>query len=436
MVLLGFSCMRSALLRRLLRFFLAEHLPNPGHVHNKIGSNFTFPHKSPYTEAVMAKMCPKAGACGGCALNGIKYSKQLERKQALVEDLLLPFGPVASILGMSEPFFDRNKVQSVFGYDKKGEIVSGIYREGTHKLIPVRDCMIEDQEADAVLATIRDLVKSFSIPPYDEDSHTGAIRHVLIRRAVATDQTLVVLVSGSPMFRPKDAFVREIVRRHPSVKTVLLHINNQDTSMVLSDGPIRTLYGEGFIQDNLCNLSFRISARSFYQVNATQAAKLYTIAMRMARFKGNENVIDAYCGTGTIGLIASSWGAGHVTGIELNPDAVEDAVFNASLNNLQNVSFICADASVEMKKMAKEGAKVDVVFLDPPRSGSDERFLASLIRLAPKTVIYISCNPETLARDLRYLTKMGPYKMLGAQPVDMFPQTAHIESCVLLERTS
>ncbi|MBO6000647.1 MAG: 23S rRNA (uracil(1939)-C(5))-methyltransferase RlmD [Spirochaetales bacterium] len=384
----------------------------------------------------MAKMCPKAGACGGCALNGIKYSKQLERKQALVEDLLLPFGPVASILGMSEPFFYRNKVQSVFGYDKKGEIVSGIYREGTHKLIPVRDCMIEDQEADAVLATIRDLVKSFSIPPYDEDSHTGAIRHVLIRRAVATDQTLVVLVSGSPMFRPKDAFVREIVRRHPSVKTVLLHINNQDTSMVLSDGPIRTLYGEGFIQDNLCNLSFRISARSFYQVNATQAAKLYTIAMRMARFKGNENVIDAYCGTGTIGLIASSWGAGHVTGIELNPDAVEDAVFNASLNNLQNVSFICADASVEMKKMAKEGAKVDVVFLDPPRSGSDERFLASLIRLAPKTVIYISCNPETLARDLRYITKMGPYKMVGAQPVDMFPQTSHIESCVLLERTS
>ena len=401
-------------------------------MHNKIGSNFTFPHKSPYTEAVMAKMCPKAGACGGCALNGIKYSKQLEKKQAYVDDLLLPFGPVAPIIGMAEPFFYRNKVQSVFGYGQKGEIVSGIYREGTHKLIPVRDCMIEDQEADAVLATIRDLVKSFSIPPYDEDSHTGAIRHVLIRRAVATDQTLVVLVSGSPTFRPKDAFVREIVRRHPSVKTVLLHINNQDTSMVLTDGPIRTLYGEGFIQDNLCNLSFRISARSFYQVNATQAAKLYTIAMRMARFKGNENVIDAYCGTGTIGLIASSWGAGHVTGIELNPDAVEDAVFNASLNNLQNVSFICADASVEMKKMAKEGAKVDVVFLDPPRSGSDERFLASLIKLSPKTVIYISCNPETLARDLRYLTKMGPYKMIGAQPVDMFPQTPHVETCVLL----
>ena len=403
-------------------------------MHNQNGANFTFPHKSTYTESVMAKMCPKAGACGACAFNGIKYSKQLEKKQAYVEDLLLQFGPVAPIIGMTEPFFYRNKVQSVFGYSPKGELVSGIYREGTHKLIPVRDCMIEDREADSVLATIRDLVKSFGIPPYDEDSHTGAIRHVLIRRAVATDQTLVVLVSGSPTFRPKDAFVREIVSRHPSVKTVLLHINNQDTSMVLTDGPVRILYGEGFIQDELCGLSFRISARSFYQVNATQAAKLYTIAMRMARFKGNESVIDAYCGTGTIGLIASSWGAGHVTGIELNPDAVEDAIFNAKLNNLENVSFVCADASTEMKKMAKEGIKVDTVFLDPPRSGSDERFLSSLIRLSPKTVIYISCNPETLARDLRYLTSMGPYKMVGAQPVDMFPQTSHIETIALMSR--
>ena len=175
-------------------------------------------------------------------------------------------------------------------------------------------------------------VKRFGITPYDEDLQVGAIRHVLIRRAVATNQTLVVIVSGSHTFRPKDAFIREIVKKHPSVKTVLLHINDQKTSMVLSDGPCKVLYGDGWIQDEMCGLKFRISARSFYQVNAIQAAKLYTIAMRMARFKGNESVIDAYCGTGTIGLIASSWGAGHVTGIELNPDAVEDAKENARLN--------------------------------------------------------------------------------------------------------
>ena len=380
----------------------------------------------------MAKMCPKAGSCGACAFNGVKYSKQLEKKQNYVDDLLLPFGPVAPILGMEHPFFYRNKVQSVFGYNSRGEVVSGIYREGTHKIIPVYDCMIEDKEADSVLATVLDLVRSFGIPPYDEDEHTGAIRHVLIRRAVATDQTLVVLVSGSPRFKPKDAFIHEIVSRCPSVKTILLHINDQKTSMVISDGPVKVLYGDGWIEDEMCGLRFRISARSFYQVNATQAAKLYTIAMRMARFKGNESVIDAYCGTGTIGLIASSWGAGHVIGIELNPDAVEDAKANAELNNLSNVDFICADASVELKRMAKEGHKVDTVFLDPPRSGSDERFLASVIKLNPSTVIYISCNPETLARDLRYLTKMGPYHMVGAQPVDMFPQTSHVETVCLL----
>ena len=382
----------------------------------------------------MAKMCPKAGACGGCAFNGVKYSKQLERKQALVDSLLLPFGPVAPILGMENPFFYRNKIQSVFGTSSRGELVSGIYREGTHKLIPVRDCMIEDQEADAIVATVRDLCKSFRIPAYDEDLGTGAMRHVLVRRAVFTDQSLVVLVSGSPKFRPKDAFVRELVSRHPSIKTVLLNINDKKTSMVLSDGPCTILHGQGFIEDELCNLRFRISAKSFYQVNAVQAAKLYTIAMRMARFKGNESVIDAYCGTGTIGLIAASWGAGSVTGIELNPDAVEDAKANATLNGISNATFVCADASVELKRMAKEGSTADVVFLDPPRSGSDERFLASLIRLAPKTVVYISCNPETLARDLRYLTGMGPYKMVGAQPVDMFPQTAHVETVALLER--
>ena len=380
----------------------------------------------------MARMCPKAGACGACNYNGIKYSKQLDKKQEFVDSLLLPFGPVAPIIGMEYPFFYRNKVQAVFGYNSKGEVVSGIYREGTHKLIPVRDCMIEDKEADSVLATIRDLVKRFGITPYDEDLQTGAIRHVLIRRAVATDQTLVVIVSGSHTFRPKDAFVREIVKKHPSVRTVLLHINDQKTSMVLSDGPCKVLYGDGWIQDEMCGLKFRISARSFYQVNAIQATRLYTIAMRMARFKGNESVIDAYCGTGTIGLIASSWGAGHVTGIELNPDAVEDAKENARLNGLESVDFICADASSHMKEMAKSGVTADTVFLDPPRSGSDERFLASLIRLNPKTVVYISCNPETLARDLRYLTKMGPYRMVGAQPVDMFPQTGHVEAVCLL----
>ncbi len=405
----------------------------------------------------MAKQCPRAGACGACQFNGVKYSTQLSRKQAYVESLLCCYGPVAPIIGMENPFHYRNKVQSVFGVNAKGEVVNGIYRLGTHKLIPIRDCMIEDEEADAILETIKALVKARGIEPYDEDRQVGAIRHVLIRRAVATNQTLVVIVSGSPKFRPKESFAQEIAKRHPSVKGVLLNVNNEKTSMVLSSAPCKLIWGQGWIEDELCGMRFRISAKSFYQVNATQAAKLYTIAMRMARFTGNETVLDAYCGTGTIGLIASRWGAGRVIGIELNPSAVADAVENATLNGVSNATFICGDASAVLKCMAKghvwlgdgtalvgldpsepsdytQISSVDVLFMDPPRSGSDERFLSSVIKLSPKTIVYISCNPQTLARDLRYLTTFGPYHMVGAQPVDMFPQTDSIETVALLTR--
>ena len=413
----------------------------------------------------MAKQCPRAGACGACQFNGVKYSTQLARKQEYVESLLSCYGPVAPIIGMENPFHYRNKVQSVFGVNAKGEVVNGIYRLGTHKLIPIRDCMIEDEEADAILETVKALVKARGIEPYDEDRQVGAIRHVLIRRAVATDQSLVVIVSGSPKFRPKESFAQEIARRHPSVKGVLLNVNTEKTSMVLSEAPCKLIWGQGWIEDELCGLRFRISAKSFYQVNATQAAKLYTIAMRMAmgrggHFTGHETVLDAYCGTGTIGLIAASCGVGRVIGIELNESAVADAVENATLNGLSNATFLCGDASAVLKSMAKghvwlsRGASesgsalmgmdpetpadytqisnVDVLFLDPPRSGSDERFLSSVIKLSPQTVVYISCNPQTLARDLRYLTTFGPYRMVGAQPVDMFPQTDSIETVVLL----
>ena len=406
----------------------------------------------------MAKQCPRAGACGACQFNGVKYSTQLARKQEYVESLLSCYGPVAPIIGMENPFHYRNKVQSVFGVNAKGEVVNGIYRLGTHKLIPIRDCMIEDEEADAILETVKALVKARGIEPYDEDRQVGAIRHVLIRRAVATNESLVVIVSGSPKFRPKESFAQEIAKRHPSVKGVLLNVNTEKTSMVLSELPCKLIWGQSWIEDELCGMRFRISAKSFYQVNATQAAKLYTIAMRMARFTGNETVIDAYCGTGTIGLIASRWGAGRVIGIELNPSAVSDAIENAALNGVSNATFICGDASAVLKCMAKghvwlgkdtalvgmdlsepsdytQISSVDVLFMDPPRSGSDERFLSSVIKLSPKTIVYISCNPQTLARDLRYLTINSDYRMVGAQPVDMFPQTDSIETVVLLTRT-
>lgn len=382
----------------------------------------------------MAKTCAKAGACGGCCFSGTKYSLQLEKKQAYIEKLLGRYCKVAPIYGMEDPFYYRNKVQSVFGCDRNGKLISGIYRYGTHHLIEVHSCMIENRIADEVLMSVRDLARRFGLSAYDEDRGTGFLRHVLVKIAVATGQVMVVLVTSTYDFKQSRSFVSQLVERHPQIKTVLINKNDEKTSMVLSGEPVKILYGDGYITDELCGLSFRISARSFYQVNPVQAARMYTCAMRMARLTGNEKVIDAYCGTGTIGLIASSFGAGEVVGIELNGDAVSDANENARLNGITNATFICDDASSCLKEMAKNGESADVVFMDPPRAGSDERFLSSVIKLSPKTIVYISCNPDTLERDLRYLTKMSSYRVIGIQPVDLFPQTEHVETVVLLSK--
>lgn len=384
----------------------------------------------------MASTCPKAQACGGCDLNGIKYSVQLEMKQACVEDLIGPFCPVAPIYAMNDPFHYRNKIQSVFGLSRRGEIVSGIYRKGTHNIIPVRSCMIENRTADEILQSIKMLVKKLGMQIYNEDAHTGFLRHVLIRYSESTSRAMVVLVCSDFRFRQEKAFVRELLSLHPCVRTILLNKNTEDTSMVLSDLPEKIIYGDGCIEDVLCGLTFRIGPKSFWQVNSVQAQRMFTAAMKMARFSGKETVIDAYCGTGTIGLIAAASGAGKVTGIELNPSAVEDARFNALRNNISNASFVCGDASDVLKDVAKQGMTCDILFLDPPRAGSTEKFLAAAMRMAPRSIIYISCNPLTLARDLRYIHSRGEYRAVGAQPVDMFPQCSHVETVVLLERVT
>lgn len=380
------------------------------------------------------RSCPLAHSCGGCQLQDLEYQDQLYWKQDGVEDVLGQFGRVAPIIGMENPVHYRNKVQAVFGRDRSGRIISGIYQPGTHRIVPVRDCMIEDEIADKIIGTVRTLMKTFHIDPYDEDAQVGCIRHVLVKRGFASGQVMVVLVAGTPQIPSKADFINILRQRHPEITTILLNFNDQRTSMVLGDEPEMILYGPGYIEDRLCGLTFRISAKSFYQVNPVQTKVLYEIAMRMARLTGKESVIDAYCGTGTIGLVAARNGAAQVLGIELNPDAVRDAVSNASLNGIENVQFVCDDASKYLKRLAAEKQHVDVVFLDPPRAGSDEQFLASLIRLAPDTVVYISCNPLTLERDLRYLLDFGPYEVRGIQPVDLFPYTEHVETVVLLTK--
>ena len=374
--------------------------------------------------------CPKARQCGGCQLQGISYEEQLEQKQKKTEELIGPYCRVFPICGMEDPYHYRNKVHAVLDH-KKGKVISGIYAEGSHRVVPVDACLIEDEKADEIIVTIRELLQSFKLPVYDEDTGRGLFRHILIRVGKTSGQIMVVLVMASPIFPSKNNFIRVLRQKHPEITTIVQNINDQDTSMVLGERE-KVLYGKGYITDTLCGKVFRISSRSFYQINPVQTEKLYQKAIHLASLTGKERIVDAYCGIGTIGLIASDR-VKQVIGIELNEDAVRDAMKNARANNVSNVEFYCDDAGDFMREMAANGEKVDVVFMDPPRSGSDEIFLSSVVQLAPKRVVYISCNPETMARDLEYLTDHG-YLAITAWPFDMFPSTAHMEVVTCLSR--
>ena len=367
--------------------------------------------------------------CGGCQFQKIPYKEQLKRKQKQEEKLLGGFCKVSPIIGMEHPYFYRNKVHAVFDHDRKGNVISGIYAEGTHRVIAVEECLIEDKKSQEIIRTIRELLPSFKIKTYNEDTGYGLLRHVLIRRGFETGEIMVVLVLGSPILPSKNNFVKALRKVHPEITTVVLNVNNKQTSMVLGEKE-KPIYGPGFIKDRLCGCTFRISPKSFYQVNPVQTEILYNTAMDYAELTGKETVIDAYCGTGTIGLIAAR-NAKRVIGVELNKDAVKDARINAKENGIKNAEIYAGDAGRFMVDMASKNQKADVVFMDPPRAGSDEKFLSSVIKLGPKRVVYVSCNPETLARDLKYLTGNG-YQTVKIQPVDNFPFCDHIETVVKL----
>lgn len=375
--------------------------------------------------------CAVSKKCGGCQYLGVAYPEQLKIKQKQEEALLKKFGKVEPILGMKNPYYYRNKVHAVFDRDKKGNIISGTYQANTHRVVSVEHCLIEDQKCQEIIRTIRSMLKSFKIKTYDEDTGYGLLRHVLVRRGFATGEIMVILVLGSPILPSKNNFVKVLRQAHPEITTVVLNVNDKRTSMILGDWE-KPLYGPGFIKDRLCGCTFRISPKSFFQVNPAQTERLYQTAMDYAGLTGGERVIDAYCGTGTIGLVAAK-NAREVIGVELNPDAVRDARLNARENNAKNIRFVKADAGDFMAAMAGEGEKADVVFMDPPRSGSNEKFLSSLVQLSPEKVVYISCGPETLARDLEYLVKHG-YEVKKIQPVDMFAFCDHVETVVLMSK--
>lgn len=377
------------------------------------------------------KVCQYRKKCGGCQLQNLTYKEQLSFKQVKVIKLLGKFRHVDEIIGMDCPYHYRNKVQAAFGTTRNGKIISGVYQSSSHRIVAVDKCLTEDEKADEIIGTIRKLLPSFKLAPYNEDTRRGFLRHVLIKRSFKSGEIMVVLVGGTNVFPRKKDFVKALLKAHPEITTIVFNINDKKTSLVLGQRQ-EVLYGSGKITEELLGKRFKISPKSFYQINPTQTEVLYSKALEMADLKKTDELIDAYCGIGTIGIIASDK-VKTVIGAELNKDAVKDARENAKLNGCKNAEFVCADAGEFMLGRASEGKRADVVIMDPPRAGASKQFLSNLVKSAPERVVYISCNPETQKRDLFFLVKNG-YKVKKIQPVDMFPHTEHIETVVLLSR--
>lgn len=409
--------------------------------------------------------CSAQKQCGACQLLSLPYEKQLERKQNEMIELFEPFAGEGTVFnpiaGMDEPYYYRNKVTSPYvpGRKTKGgkkprgkkgnagakgtpqhEILCGMYAAGTHRVINTDSCLLENKDAKQAVLAIRSLMQRYHMEPYNEDANTGFIRHAVIRVGHTTGELLVTVVTNGKEFPASRNFCRELKKRCPAITTVVQNVNTRQTNVILGDEGEKTLYGPGFIIDELCGLTFRISSHSFYQVNAMQTEVLYRKAIEMAHFTGTETAMDAYCGTGTIGLVAAKGlpgaetaHAARVIGVDNVASAIKDARENARHNGIENADFTAEDAGHFMDKLAKEGESLDVLLMDPPRAGSNEQFLRSACSLAPKRIVYISCNPNTQARDVEYLVKHG-YQLTEVQPVDMFPHTNHVETVCLLTR--
>ena len=418
--------------------------------------------------------CAAQKQCGACQLLAVPYEQQLAQKQRamaqLFEDVAGEGTVMNPIAGMGEPYHYRNKVTSPYvpgkklggrgngtrggtkggkraaGRNARGkngkptrEILCGMYAAGTHRVVATDDCLIENQQAKRVVLAIRQLMQRYSMEPYDEDTGTGFVRHAVVRVGHSSGEMLVTLVTNGKEFPGSRNFCRELVKRCPYVTTIVQNVNTRQTNVILGNEE-KTLYGPGFIIDELCGLSFRISSHSFYQVNAVQTQVLYRLAIQMAEFTGSETALDAYCGTGTIGLVAAKGlpeapeaHAAQVIGVDNVASAIKDAHMNAQHNGIENAEFETGDAGAFMVRQAKAGRDLDVLLMDPPRAGASKEFLEATCQLEPGRIVYISCNPETQQRDVAYLVGHG-YALDVIQPVDMFPHTNHTECICRLTR--
>ena len=374
--------------------------------------------------------CKICTSCGGCQYQQLAYSAQLKYKTKRVKEALSRIAHVKQdvlpCIGASNPYNYRNKIQVPFVKDRNGVVKFGFYKENTHIIMPIKECAIEDKRAASILWDIKLLLEDMNIPTYNEDSGRGILRYVLIRTSHHYDELMVVLVTTQMNFPGQRNFVNELVAKHPEITTVVENVNSRKTNVILGDKE-KVLYGLGHIKDDILGLTFEISASSFFQINPEQVEKLYATALKLVEPKKEEIVLDAYSGVGTIGLIAAR-NAKKVISVEINKSAHKNAIENAKRNGISNIQFVCDDAG---KFITKYIGDIDVLIMDPPRSGSDETFLSTVINKRIKKIIYVSCNPETLARDIEYLSTL--YEVKYVQPVDMFPMTAHVETVVELE---
>ena len=374
-------------------------------------------------------LCPVSTACGGCVFQNATYEYELRYKKHKVEEDLKRIGHIENVkvndvIGMDDPSHYRNKIQVPFGKDNK-HVIYGFYKSNTHKIIPIKQCNIEDKKAEPILKTISELMEEYHINPYNEDNRSGIIRHVLIRTSMSTEEVMVVLVSNVDTFPGRNNFVKELIKRNPNISTVIQNTNKRDTNVILGEQE-KVLYGKGFITDEILGLKFNISASSFFQVNPIQVQKLYQTAINFAKLDKNDTVLDAYAGVCTIGLLCAPH-VKKVTSVEVVKSAVVNGRNNAKLNNINNIEIIEADCT---EYINKELPHFDVVIMDPPRKGSTVEFLTAVMKIKPSRVVYISCEPSTLARDLEILKEQ--YDIVEVQPVDMFPRSFHVEMIVCL----
>lgn len=372
--------------------------------------------------------CNSYTRCGGCNLRHMKYEDTLKLKTNIVQNLvnktLEDKIEVQETIGMEEPFHYRNKVQYPVGYNKDNEIVTGVYAKRSHQIVETNNCGIQQPISEKIAKFVVDFMKENYIEPYNEEKGSGVIRHIVVRVGIHTKQVMCIIVTNKKTFAKEKELVKELIQNFKEIKTIVKNINMKNTNVIMGLEN-HNLYGDGYIEDTLGEYTFKISPLSFYQINPIQTEKLYNLAIQKANLNKDDIALDLYCGIGTIGIFASKY-VKKVYGIEIVEQAIKDAKENASINNVDNIEFYCGDVEKVLKNIIqKEDITPNVIFIDPPRKGLDKTTIESILDIKPERVIYISCNPATLVRDLKHLSE--EYKIKNIQPVDMFPYTSHAE---------